>query len=317
MKQRYKALIALFAAMALALSGCQLALPDEGEGNDRLIGVFITREYLDLFDIEGYVADNSSRLHFSGGETIMDGPARAYEGKIYAALTTKKQTSGTGEVSEYDEYVFEDIEGIPYFSATMPMKDGFDSYASSSVGEEISDKKMSVNVGDNEEGTTLEGTIYVAADAWYHSFFANPVYQSADGRVYLMAGTGFSGALTEGGAFTQTLEETIDIAENGITTKKSTSIKLEIRGMAPPERIVMLQMDESGSLLSREEYVPGTLPEELQPHGDAAYLIVETHSGDAVSREIVDKSAEGFDTFYARADGICVKAHTRLIANGP
>ena len=50
--------------MAFTASGCTLAVSDAGtDGNgDRLIGAFITSEYLDLYDMEGYLNDHASSL---------------------------------------------------------------------------------------------------------------------------------------------------------------------------------------------------------------------------------------------------------------
>ena len=314
MSLKYKAArLALFASVICALTGCQLARED-AEGGDRLIGVFITREPLNLFDFERYFADNAWHLNFSGGEIIMDEPARAYEGRMYATLTTTTLTAETGEAYEHDEYVFEGLAGIPFYAATMPLKGSEDSYIGLFGGDEISGP-MSINAGDNEDSIKLEGTILVSSKADSHVFFSNPVYQSGDGRVYLTAGTGISGNLTGGSSLSQTLDAAETITANGVTKKRSISVRLEIRGMAPPERIVLLQMDEGGSLLSRREYAPGTLPQALRPHKDAAYLIAETYSGETVTREVHDSGSEGFDTFYVREDGICIKSHTRLDAD--
>ena len=50
--------------MAFTASGCTLAVPEAGtDGNgDRLIGAFITSEYLDLYDMEGYLNDHAASL---------------------------------------------------------------------------------------------------------------------------------------------------------------------------------------------------------------------------------------------------------------
>ena len=54
-------LVAGALVVVIFLSGCQLAA---GDGltveSERLIGVFITKEYLDLFDFDAYLEDNIS-----------------------------------------------------------------------------------------------------------------------------------------------------------------------------------------------------------------------------------------------------------------
>ena len=72
--------------MAFTASGCTLAVPDAGtDGNgDRLIGAFITSEYLDLYDMEGYLNDHASSLVNNSSITI--GNDSRYEGKLVATV---------------------------------------------------------------------------------------------------------------------------------------------------------------------------------------------------------------------------------------
>ena len=58
--------------MAFTASGCTLAVPEAGtDGNgDRLIGAFITSEYLDLYDMEGYLNDHAASLMNNSSITI-------------------------------------------------------------------------------------------------------------------------------------------------------------------------------------------------------------------------------------------------------
>ena len=78
--------------MTFTASGCTLAVPDAGtDGNgDRLIGAFITSEYLDLYDMEGYLNDHAASLMNNSSITI--GNDSRYEGKL-VALWIKKVPS--------------------------------------------------------------------------------------------------------------------------------------------------------------------------------------------------------------------------------
>ncbi|MEG2037887.1 MAG: hypothetical protein RRZ93_07845, partial [Ruthenibacterium sp.] len=123
----------LLAALALSvLTGCQLAREDGGEvGGDRLIGLFVTREHLDLFDLEGYLNHNVSG--FSGGELQLGGNSAAYEGRLYATLRERTLTDGeSGRELVEEIFVFDGVEGISYFAARMPAREGRESYISSS-----------------------------------------------------------------------------------------------------------------------------------------------------------------------------------------
>ena len=83
MKKKVKVL-ALLLALCL-LSGCSLARPEAEEGNgisqDMMIGFFITLEYLDLFDFEGYLEDNLNTVVNGGGE-ISPEDSEKYGGRL-------------------------------------------------------------------------------------------------------------------------------------------------------------------------------------------------------------------------------------------
>ncbi len=321
MKTNKILMIILAVCMALALSGCQLAREDAGEGTekngDRLIGVFITTEYLDLFDMEGYLNDNLNRL--SGGEITLEGDNSQYQGRLYATLATQTLTNEeTDETSDIREFVFEGIKGISYFGATVPGSENEDSYVTSGSDEAITDGHMGVDYGDGEDKMSLEGTIYVSPDYAGKTCYFNPVYQSADGSVYAVSGSGLmADGMLEGSVYSQTLDETTTITENGKSKAVSTSIKISLTVMFPPEQIVVMQMDKDSTVISRIEYAPGELPDTLTPDKGTEYILVETYKHDregnqVVSRSIYDTSNETMEAFYRSDNDICVKQSTQL-----
>jgi len=319
---KYKAMIAICCAMILCvLTGCQLAREDAGTDayEDRLIGVFVTTDYLDLFDFESYLGDNLKG--FSGGEIVMDGNTEKYQGRLYATLMLRTLTSEeTGETMELGEYVFEGVEGVSYYSATVPASAGHDSYKTSISDPAICNGKMHLYYGDEANSTTMEGTIYISPLRTKRTYYFNPVYQSADGSVYLTSGSGFmigDWTLSEGEQYSQTMDATFSVTENGKAKTESISVKLSISVMFAPEKIVVLQMDSDSKLISRIDYTPGELPETFVPEPDAAYFVVETHKRDAtgnvtIARDIYGKDAESMETFFVRADGVCVKHWTQI-----
>lgn len=309
------------ALILCALLGCQLARENAGTNSyeDRLIGIFITTEYLDLFDFEGYLSDNHTS--FRGGEITMSGNTQPYQGRLYATQVTKTLTNEeTSDTIETEEYVFEGIEGISYFSPTVPATVEHESYVTTMSDGAISDGHISINVGDDRNSRTMEGTLYVTPSVMNPIYYFNPVYQSADGIVYLVSGGGIStsGIDSEGAVMSQTLDAVYTVTENGKTKANSISVRISISVMFVPKKISILQMSADNTLISRAEYEPDAMPGIFAPETDTAYLIVETHKRDEtrslkISREIYDRGAENIETFFARADGICVKHWTRII----
>ncbi|MEA4966098.1 MAG: hypothetical protein VB055_09790 [Oscillospiraceae bacterium] len=301
----------------LALTGCQLAKEngDTQTGSDQLIGVLVTTEYLDLFDLDGYVGDNASS--FSGGEITLDGTDPAYQGRLYASIAADPQTGETGETTDPQEYVFDGIDGIAYFAAEYST--GEDSYTGTSTGEGISDAKTAVNIGDEENTTTLEGTIYVNPRLSGMEYYVNPIYQSGDGSVYTVSGSGFSfaGVSDEGNVYSQELSHTATVTEDGESKTDSVTVKISFATMFAPEQITVLQMDQNSTVLSREEYQPGTLPDCLTLPSDVAYVVVETDRHNAAGEQVAARSLcnrgdDALETFYCREDGVCVKYSTQL-----
>lgn len=215
--------------------------------------------------------------------------------------------------------LIENVEGISHFVATVPALNGTESYVASSSDEAISDGNQELFYGDDEDRISLEGTIYISPVQGYMTYYINPVYQSVDGRVYVTGGTGLTmgDEQGEGAAFSQTLDETSTDTENGKSKKVSTSIKTSFNMILPPEKIVILEMDENSSIVENREYSPGEVPDKLTPKEETAYIIVETYKREStgtvvVTRELFSREDETLFTFFCRKDGICIKERTQL-----
>lgn len=317
-KKRWVLFGLMMIVLCMPLSACRLAREDSGaaEDADRMIGVLVTKEYLDLFDVEGYLNDNVGKLT---DDALIDAEdSREYQGRLYANLVEETGTSEDGETVKHWRYVFDTVEGFAFFAPAITDPETGDAYTNCETGEGIIDGNISLASGDWEEKTDMEGVICITPDS-NHEYYFNPVYQSADGRVYATSGQGISGHIgeTEGAAFGTTPESAVTVTEEGKSKTVSTSVEIRIQIMFLPEQIKILQFDEEGVLISREEYGPGGLPDTIKPEEDTDYLIVETHKistvGDpVVTRELYDRTCESFESFYARGDGICLQQWTML-----
>lgn len=320
MKRNLWVMLLCFMAIS-ALTGCQLAQKnaDGTAEEDRLAGIFLTTEYLDLFDMEGYMNDHAT--DFQGGEIIIDGDSPDHQGRLYAAETTQALThEDTGEPYEIGDFVFP-VAGIPYFSAQVQHAETHENYFTSTSDPAITDGHVHYQIDDHGHTVTLSGTIYVSPSNILRTYYFNPVYQSADGRVYAVSGSGFmvgTQAYSEGNVYSQTMDATATVTENGEVKTYGISITLSISLMFPPEEIVVLQMDGESGIVSRAAYAPDAMPASIAADPETEYFIVETHKRDdmgqtKISRTIYGHDAEAIETFSVREDGILVKQWTRIL----
>ena len=311
MRNKKAFVMGMLLVLLLPLCGCQLAKGDaQNMADDRLIGVFITDGYLDLFDFEGYINDNIGS--FSGGEIVV-GNESQYSGRIYAELETKYVTSSDNEPMDVKEFVFKNLEGVPFFFANIPMDAPHGPYRSTSSGDAISE--ASFYMGDEVK---LEGTIY-AAPGREQAFYLNPVYQTEDGSVYLTSGTGLATTSVdygEGQVMSQTMEETYTNS-GGEKRTESILVTVHMAVKYAPVKVVVAQMNAKNEEISREEYAAGSLPEHIARHPQAAYFIVETHAKagngqEQIAREMLEPSVDGFTSYTEGENGILLPKFTEI-----
>lgn len=323
MNKRISAVL-LTLLVVFTLTGCQLAREDgtAEKGQNKLIGVYVSYDHIDLFDFESYMNDN---LKFSGGELKIDGESQKYEGRMYAIRKDEVKTASQGEKYTHTEFIFEEVEGIGMFSPTITDSLNNDlTYISSSGDEGFTDVKSHVKSGDNEDGIELEGTVYISSGAMSDAIYINPVYQSTDGRVYLVAGQGFvaTGDNGEGGVYTQTLTDKVTVKENGKSKSYSSSVKVSVATMNPTEKVTILQMDKESNILKKDEYKPEDVPNELKAESAADYIIVEStkttyDKQTKIERTIFSKNDQELWIFCKGEDKVFIKAYTTILWNLP
>lgn len=292
----------------------------DSAGKDRLIGVFITTEHLDLFDFESYYQDNADKV-LSGGE-ISSSDSAPSEGKLYAILADDTCTNPeTGETATTKNYVFEGTEGIAFFSARYTDESGMQ-YWGTGGDDAISDAHTAFNSTDAGDSIEMDGTIYVSTSKGSNVFYCNPVYQTAAGEVYLMAGQGMrhGGELSTGMSSSQALKEEQTVTINGESTTVSSDIEVSICFMDTPIGAGVIQFDKDGSIISKENYAVGDLPFKISTSSGAEYIIVETHmksrdGKETVARELFQPDDKSLFAFSCREDGICIKQYCSIVWN--
>lgn len=282
----------ILAAFALGAAGIVNVTNETAKKNldeDHLIGVLITKEYLDLFD--GNIND---------------------QGRLYAELVETSQPDETGETIKAKEYVFKDIKGIRFFGPKIPDESGIDgsgSYMSTNIDEGITDASTHFTILDDCETVSLKGTIYVASGGKSGNFYFNPVYQTSKGDVYAMSGEGIS-FLGEGNGPGTSMSQ--KISENRTSSDESkissgTEVEVTVSVMEDPTRIALLQFDSKNELLEKADFTPGNLPESIDVLPDAQYMIVETTSAEGIHRTLFQQEDDFIYVFTSRDDGICIK----------
>lgn len=295
-----KRIVIMIIALALALSGCQLAKPDAEaqKEKDMLVGVFITQEHLDLFDMEAYLQDNLSAL--SGGTLSIEDAAQ-YSNRVWAEFT--EDSDG------HSAYRFGDLEGslLASFRITPDGKSE-NAYWGGEAGEGICDVSFGHYSMDDGSRLELSGTVYFSDTHPDPGLYFNPVYQTPEGDVYLLSGQGtFFGSAGMGGSAKHTMNEEASRTENGEKYSHATDISITMECVYPARKLVILQMDEDNQILSRQEWNPAEDMEELKPEANCAYILVEEHTANGVRRSLYQNENRYIAFFRELENLLCVK----------
>ena len=290
-----KKIFALLLAICM-LAGCQLASEEKTEDpyQDKLVGVFVTFEHLDLeFDIEGWLKDNPGALG-DGDITLEPGDGMAYEGKLWAAVTEGGWT-------------FPGIDGL---MMGQMWKD--DHWAGFST-EGFSEMKTAVEQTETLDSIAEEGTIYVPFDTDSFIFYSNPVYMTPDGAYYTQQGSGFSGDGMAIGGMSQSVKCEIKETLDGVEKEYSAVYTVRIEGVKLAEKVVLVQMSADHAVLDRAEYLPDQMPESVIPAADAAYLIVEEYADGEVTRTLCQPGGDPIRVFCQEDQLYCLPRFTEIL----
>lgn len=274
---------------------------DAGEDSkDTLIGVFVTEEYLDLFGTDAYLYGQ-------------------YANPLYATVNRH----GNDEPSDW-EISFENIRGLNFLAPVRTNKEG-ESYRATQQSDGICEAHTDINTSDDKEELRLSATVYSIPKATGEdlTYFANPVYQTADGKIYTVPASGIStgSADSEGVRLSASLSDQTDTKDKWRVRTESTTVDIQFTVIYEPVRITLFQMDTDNRILKQESYLPGKLPETLHAKKDAAYILVETEKkkpdgNPELTRNIYERkenSDDSLETFYILENGILSKMFTEVV----
>ena len=327
-------LIPLVLALVLSLTGCQLAkdaIPAPTQ--DHLVGVFVTADYLDLFDMDAYLNDNIDKVAKGGEISVDPDDATRYGGRIYGEFVRTEEKDIYGETYEAWSVVFPGVTGLSLMAPTIT-EDG-DSFTTSIASPGVTSTNWGIHsygMDPQDTALTLDGTIYVDPALREPvqtevSMYVNPVYQTSDGQVYLTAGQGISsdayldGEISYGESFSTTHEETWEVQLGADTETAHTSIKLTMVLQPCSAHAHVYHMNQ-GHEIVKEECLTMTddlYTVALSPEAD--YLIAEVEDRDGHMLRSRCNPDGQFELFVPLEDGLLsrheITAERRVLALQP
>lgn len=280
-----KSLSLLIILILFMLGGCQLADVSNGTapGRDMLCGMFITNEPLDFGS-----SNETIEIPMNGDiDSVLFNNADA---RIYA---TQRDIETNG-IKNWD-FTFDSLEGIRFFEPTV--KYDSQDYRPSIFDNEIDGLFTSIS----DESLDISGTLYLDIHYPFH-IYTNPVYQTSDGRVYVVQGESmiiedFSKGSSANTTLTGTTTETI----NGVTTQKSIKAELKIEAINTITKIVLKQMDGNDKTVTQTSMTKEHIPESVVVAPNTAYIIMEEYVTDGNGIDTVDRILINTDEYFVTA----------------
>ena len=310
-------LMILMTLCLLALPSCQLAQEDISAEEDTFIGVFLTEDdlYADL-DWEAYFNDHP-QLFSGGGEIDLLGEdVGAYQGRVYGQLHRESVTLENGVKEERLSCAFPGVEGVVCFLPTSEKGEEGNYWKTWNSDPAVHIKHNAVSVSDAEDEVRVEAEVYIPSGTGERYFSCHPIRETGDGRVYLdPSGNSYGTHADEvGEAIGLTLSEDESVTIGGETKSQKRSVCVNVKVVAPVERLRVLQMDGESRVLERMDFLPGEAPERLTPAAGTAYLILESfRTDDTVDRELLSPKDETMQSYCQREDGYFILQDTELL----
>ena len=257
-----------------------------------MVGIYITLEYLDLFDMEAWLMENADKL---------------VGNNVSLLNTTTERLYGT--FSE-GQITFPGTEGMVLAGLYVPPEDPEtgSGYRTTIADPGITHIHSSYHSADTKESIDITASIYYSQDAGDKVFYFNPIYQDKNGDIYVTSGQGMqmSGMLGEMGQTTRS-ERTAD----GVTVSRSFDIKVSC--VEVPKSVTLIQMTSDHQILTSNTYTPETMPDEITPVAGAAYILVETALTEGVTLSIHQPGSDPLETLIKMENGICDFTSTTIL----
>ena len=301
-----KRLILISVLSLLLLTGCQLASdgPEEGQ----LVGVYFTTDVVSIPGTELEVDNISSA-----------GSIRLTEGQLGGRLYAQELTDETGDIY----YDFPGLDGVAFYQIPVVGEDG-QVRSIQENNQAIQERHLSTAIEDGEETSTVKGVLYAPTWGEQNCLFANPMYQTEDGKVYLEATPDAfdCASMLEEGAYVSYTWSSTNAVETSEGTKTSGLVfEYGYHGKNPVEKVVFTQMTADHRPIYAWEYPADQTPETLSVEPETAYLLVESHCINGrgtpyVDRILLDRNDQEdqtFTTYVQEIEGILSRRTTEIV----
>lgn len=289
---------------------------------DRLIGVFVTKEYVDSFDFDKFIADNGSAL-ISGSSAVSSEDSLRYQKKIYAVKTVTLLSEEEGGGYSYD-YSFDGYDGLRCFT----VQEKTSRLVSDATGEFVDDDYIThVGISEMECSTVIRNessdgdydpdsseleidcNLYAFADGESEmlGMYCNPVYQDSEGNVYMLSGQCIFTSNEEisiGTVLSETLDSTYEEkVSSGGSLKEKCTIKVHLNIVSPPADYTVSRYDSEGELIDSQKIAATGMPSEIRVSDNCDYVVVTgTDKAGASRHTLVAKDSPEYK-FYVASKG--------------
>ena len=266
-KKKYLQILGCLIVLTV-LSGCSLAAGsgDGAQARDKLIGGLLTKDYIEkTYATAEYEDGRLKRLDFEG----IDGH--------YAVLNA-----------------YADQDGELYYNTVI--SDGTD--VSLIYGVHDSNGKENKTIELKFQGYVLVDEAEGAGIA-----YLNPIYMTADGRIYTVAGN--SGTLKKdavGASMGWNINKTVKMEVGSWKEEVKLIVSVDCSLVKEPTKVTICQMDKNHEMMTREEYAPDMVPEKLFAEDGCEYVMILTECVSEDGQKITERQAVSYDGYTTYAD---------------
>lgn len=316
----------LFAGILLVSSttGCQLADTDMRSSNDTLIGIYVTKEFIDpaIGEDDYYTSSfGSVTKKEADGDRVYGNLDKENETisfpdiNGFALLCFQQEENGNTYFRTINESFSDtdisiinesrEISGTLYYDSSK-IANHYYAESTEELLEEFEDFDASrVTTEEQEDGTILYDYATEGEDL---TLYIHPIYETANGEVYLIAQLG-STFLSQGDistSFSSSESSTL----NGKTSESSyTKFTVSVKAANPVEKIIFTQFDSKGNVLQEDTYTSANMPETYTRKRDSAYILVtSTDLTGNITYSTINQEDETFSLYLPTDNIFCQDA---------